>query len=294
MKLPPVAYRAVDTVDAATALLAEFGDAAAVLAGGQSLLLDLRYGVTSPALLVDVNRVPELATVVDGAELRIGALVRHAQLETRPAADPLSRLLRRVAPYLAHPPIRALGTFVGSIAWAHPAAEWCALARALDASVLLVGPEGERTVPAEAWFRSHRRTARRPDELVREVRLPSLPDRTGVGFAEHRRSSASFALAAAMAAVEVSADGRVRTARVGLANAGPVPWRAVAAEAALVGNTASAATVAAAAEAAAHECDPFPEPHCSVAYRRQVIEVLVRRALTEALDEVRSLGEEAA
>jgi carbon-monoxide dehydrogenase medium subunit len=283
VKLPPFAYRAVESVEEATAELAAVGDDAAVLAGGQSLLLDLRYGVARPGMLVDVNRVAELRGVrADAGSLRIGALVRHAELERLPATEPLARLLGRIAPYVAHPPIRALGTFVGSLAWAHPAAEWCALARALDAELQLISETGTRTVAAADWFDGHRATNRRAEELVRQVRLPALPAGTGVGFVEHRRSSASFALAAAVACVEFT-DGRIGAARIGLANAAEVPLRAVAAETALIGSDGSTAALAVAADAASQECEPVPEPECSVAYRRHVVGVLVRRALEAAL-----------
>jgi carbon-monoxide dehydrogenase medium subunit len=283
VKLPPFDYRAAGSVDEAVSVLAEHGPAAAVLAGGQSLLLELRYRRHRPALLLDINPLADrLGLARDGAALRVGALVRHAALERLTGDDPLSVLLRQVARYVAHPPIRTRGTLAGSLAWAHPAAEWCAAAVALDAAVTLRGRGGERTVAAAAWFRGPLRTARQPDELVTEVRLPLLADGTGVGFAEHRRTAASFALAAAVAAVRV-VDGRIASARIGLANAADVPLRAAAAEEALRGAEPTGAALDAAAEAAAAGADPVAEEHCPVGYRRQVVRVLVRRSLDQAI-----------
>ena len=136
MKLPPLVHRAAGSADEAVALLAEAGTDGAVLAGGQSLLLELRYGRSAATVLVDVNRAPDLAglAVADG-ELRLAALTRHAALERLELDDPLARLLAAAGAHVAHPPIRARGTFAGSLAWAHPASEWCAIARALGARV---------------------------------------------------------------------------------------------------------------------------------------------------------------
>jgi aerobic carbon-monoxide dehydrogenase medium subunit len=276
-------YRAALSAAEATSALAEAGSAAAVLAGGQSLMIDLRYRRQRPRLIVDINRASELSrlSVVDG-QVEIGALVRHRQLENASLGDPLERLLRLAARYVAHPPIRGRGTFAGSIAWAHPAAEWCALAVAVDAEMLLASVPGIRAVPAAEWFAGRHRTTRRADELLTAVRMPLLGAGAGVGFAEHRRTHGSFALAAALAAVRVT-DGRVSWARIGLAGAADVPLRAHAAEAVLAGQAASEGLVAEAAEAAASDAQPVPEPGCSPAYRRQALRVMVQRSLRQAL-----------
>lgn len=280
-----MAYRRAGSAEEAVAQLAEAGRDGAVLAGGQSLLLELRYGTARPAVLVDINRAADLAGVkVAGGMLRMRALTRHAAVERLELDDPLVRLLRRAAAVVAHPPIRARGTFAGSLAWAHPASEWCALSRALDARITVRGPTGERDVAAADWFRGPFRTQRAPDEVVTAVALPLLGGRTGVGFAEHRRTSGSFAMAAAGCAVTVT-DGRVTGARIGLANAADVPVRADAAEQLLVGSDGSPDAVRAAADAAARDADPVGEPHCSADYRRHALGVLTRRALTQAVEE---------
>jgi aerobic carbon-monoxide dehydrogenase medium subunit len=281
------AYRAPSSVAEAVSELAEAGSEAAVLAGGQSLMIDLHYRRQRPALVIDINGVSELGrlSVADG-QVEIGALVRHRQLEDAHLGDPLERLLRLAAAYVAHPPIRARGTFAGSIAWAHPAAEWCALAAAMDAEMVLASSAGLRAVPVAEWFTGRHQTSRHPDELVTAVRLPLLGAGTGagtgVGFAEHRRTRGSFALAAALTAVQL-ADGRVSWARIGLSGAADVPLRAHAAEAVLTGQAVSEDLVAEAAQAAASAARPVPEPGCSPAYRRQALRVMVRRSLQQAL-----------
>ncbi len=178
--------------------------------------------------------------------------------------------------------MRVRGTFAGSIAWAHPSSEWCALAAAMDAEIVLASVRGTRTVPASQWFTGRHRTRRRPDELVTAVRMPLLGPGTGVGFAEHRRTHASFAMAAALTAVSVT-EGRVNWARIGMASAADVPVRARAAESVLAGQPVSEQLVAEAADAAAAAAEPVPELHCSPAYRRQALRVMVQRSLRQAV-----------
>ena len=314
MKPPPFRYRAVASVAEATELLAELGTHAAVLAGGQSLLIDLHFRRARPEMVVDINQLSELAQlqVADGW-VQIGALVRHRELEqgrlsqraagpdgggratdgggratdgggraTDGGADPLGRLCALAARHIAHPPVRVRGTFAGSVAWAHPAAEWCALAAAMEAEMLLASAAGTRTIPASQWFTGRHQTARRPDELLTAVRMPLLGAGTGVGFAEHRRTHGSFAMAAALTAVNVT-EGRVNWARIGMASAADVPARARAAESLLAGQAVSEQLVLEAAEAAAAAAEPVPEPHCSPRYRRQALRVMVQRSLQQAV-----------
>jgi carbon-monoxide dehydrogenase medium subunit len=284
MKPASFDYHAPSSVDEALALLAQHGSEAAVLAGGQSLLIELRYRQRHPAMLVDINRIPALAGLaVENGSLRVGALARHEQLEYAQFDDPLAALLRRTARHIAHPPIRTRGTFAGSLAWAHPAAEWGAVAVALQARLILRSAAGEREVGADEWYRGAFTTSREADELVSAVELPLLGPDTSVRFAELRRTHASFALAAAVVAVRLS-GGRIAWARIGLANAAEVPLRVGDAERVLLDQEPSADLIREAAEQAAVAADPVAEPHCSVAYRRHVVSVLVRRCLSDAVE----------
>ncbi|WP_329093200.1 FAD binding domain-containing protein [Streptosporangium sp. NBC_01469] len=288
MKPAAFDYVAPGTVDEAVAALAEAGEQASILAGGQSLILEMHYRRARPDLVVDINRVRGLDRLrVDGGALHAGALVRHEAFEAfespRVAPGPLGRLLSLVVVNIAHPPIRALGTMAGSLAWAHPAAEWCAVAVALDAGIELRGPGGTRVVGARDYFHGPHRTARLPQEMITAVRLPLLDDVTGVAFAEHRRTHASFAQLAAVVTLTVL-DGVITEARVGLANAADRPVRAHAAERSLVGSSpldddlfGRAGRIAAERDAA-----PIARPYADVEYQRQVIAVLVGRALRQA------------
>jgi carbon-monoxide dehydrogenase medium subunit len=283
MKPPPFDYIAARTADDVTAALSD--GRARVLAGGQSLVLEMNFRTARPRRLVDINRVGGFDRLThDDAVLRIGPLVRHRTFESDAAPGPLGMLLRRVAHHIAHPPIRARGTMAGSLAYAHPAAEWPALAVALGAEMELAGAQGRRVVRADDFFTGPFATARRPDELLAEVRLPLLPAGAVVGFVEHRRTHASFAQLAVMAAVTVT-DDRVTSVRLGLVNAADRPVRARAAEAALTGKPFDDNGIADAARVAAEQdADPRPAPHADIVYQRHVVAVLTRRALTQARD----------
>jgi carbon-monoxide dehydrogenase medium subunit len=257
----PVEYIAATNVAEVLTALAD--GRTSVLAGGQSLLEARR--------VVDINRVSEFEVLAEaGGMLRVGPLVRHRTFESDAVGGALGELLRLVVRHIGHPPIRAQGTMLGSLAYAHPAAEWPVVAMILGASLELAGPDGTRMVPAERFFTGPCTTVRRPEELLASVRLPALPPNTGVGYAEDRRGPGIWADAAAMAAVTMT-DSVVTAAAIGLVNAGPCPVRARAAEQALIGTTFSDAAITRAAVVAGDS------------YRR-AFQVLTRRALTQARD----------
>jgi carbon-monoxide dehydrogenase medium subunit len=260
---------------------------ARILAGGQSLVLEMNYRTIRPVRLVDINQVDEFTRldVSDGA-LRVRPLVRHRTFERPvPAAGALGRLLACTVRYIAHPPIRVRGTMLGSLAYAHPAAEWPAVAVAFGADLDLTGPDGTRTVAAADFFTGPFATVRRPDEVLTEARLPLLPPATGVSFVEHRRTHASFAQLAVAAAVTVR-DGTVHDVRLALVNAADRPVRARAAERSLTGQRPMpSALVEAGRVAAVDDADPRPQPYTDTGYQRHAIAVLVERALRQALQD---------
>ncbi|WP_225821696.1 FAD binding domain-containing protein [Streptomyces naphthomycinicus] len=294
MKPASFDYVVPRTVAEAVEALGDTGREAQVLAGGQSLILEMHLQRIRPGAVVDINRVPELDGMrVEGDELRVGALVRHAAFEPATAVPgPLGALLSRAVVNIAHPPIRSRGTMAGSFGWAHPASEWCAIGVALDATVEVTGPAGARDLPARDYFLGPHRTARRPQELITAVRLPLLGADTGVGFIEHRRTHFTFAQVAVAAALTVH-DGVIVDARIGLVNAADRPVRAHAAERSLLGAEtgrlpagprlpdghpfALAGRIAAREDAA-----PVAQPYADVEYKRQAVAVLVGRTLLEA------------
>jgi carbon-monoxide dehydrogenase medium subunit len=282
MKPAAFDYHAPATLDAALALLHHHGEAARILAGGQSLVPTMAFRMARPGVLVDINRIPALAYArAEAGTLRIGALARHAWFETPRAAGPLGRLLPLVAHHIAHAPIRMRGTFCGSLAHADPASEWCATALALGGTLVLAGPQGHREVAAEDWFQGVFTTAIAADEVLVEARLPLLDDSWRCGFAEFSRRAGDFALAMAVVAVRVEA-GSVREARIALGGIGGTPVLARAAAATLVGAVPGAAAARRAADCAAAACDPQDDIHAPADYRRDLVGAMVRRALDAA------------
>lgn len=300
MKPASFDYVVPRTVAEAVEALGDTGRETQVLAGGQSLILEMHLQRIRPQLVVDINRVAELdAMTVEGDELRVGALIRHATFESADAVPgPLGTLLSRAVVNIAHPPIRSRGTMAGSFAWAHPASEWCAIGTALDATVEVTGPDGARAIGAGDYFLGPHRTARRPGELITAVRLPLLGENTGVGFVEHRRTHFCFAQVAVAAALTVN-DGVISDARIGLVNSADRPVRARAAERSLIGADIGPRPAglrlpgdhpfARAGRAAAQEdAAPLAEPYADVEYKRQAIAVLVGRTLLEAAADQRA------
>ncbi|MEU0805167.1 FAD binding domain-containing protein [Streptomyces sp. NPDC005970] len=300
MKPAAFDYVVPRTVPEAVEALGDSGREAQVLAGGQSLILEMHLERVHPGLVVDINRLPALDEMrVYDHSLRVGALVRHQVFESpRAVPGPLGTLFSRAVVNIAHPPIRARGTMVGSFAWAHPASEWCAIGVALDADVELHGPDGAREVAARDYFHGPYRTARRPEELITSVRYPLLGDDTGVGFLEHRRTHFCFAQVAVAAALAIG-DGVIREARIGLVNCADRPVRARAAEQLLTGAEAGPLPVGhripeghpfarAGRTAAAEDASPVAEPYADLEYRRQAIAVLVARTLSQAAADQRS------
>jgi carbon-monoxide dehydrogenase medium subunit len=283
LKPAPFAYHAPTSVDEALALLAEYGDEAKPLAGGQSLVPLMNFRLARPAHLVDLNRIGELAYIRrDDGAVRIGAMTRQRHIERSRLVTEQWRLLSDAVQHIGHVHIRNRGTLGGSLAHADPAAELPAVMLALDAEALARSARGERTIKASYLFESHYATALAPDELLTEVRIAELSPRTGWAFEELSRRHGDFALVGVAALLTLDAGGAIREARLAFAGAGPTPIRASAAEAVLAGNQPSEALFREAGERAGHELDPDSDIHASAAYRREVAAVLTRRALTRA------------
>jgi carbon-monoxide dehydrogenase medium subunit len=262
--------------------LAGHGDGAKILAGGQSLVPMMNFRLARPAALVDVTRIPGLEYLRAGPDgLRIGALTRHRTVELchDPAVLDGFGVLSRAARWIGHYPIRARGTFGGSIAHADPAAEWCLLAVLLDANVVLTGPDGQRTVPAQEFFEGFYTTAAQPDEMITEVHFPRPAKYAAL--TEFAQRQGDFAVVAAAVTADLEDAGTTaREVRVVLGGVGPLPF--VVNTAGLSGQPATAATWRAAGGLAAAQIDPPADGHGSAAYRKKLAATLVERALTEA------------
>jgi aerobic carbon-monoxide dehydrogenase medium subunit len=284
MKLPHVDYEAPQAVPEAVELLAEYQDEASLLAGGQSLIPLLALRLAHPAVLIDINGIDELSGVsaTDGW-VAIGAMTREYVAEESETIADTVPLLAAALPLIGHEAIRTRGTIGGSLAHADPAAELPAVARALDAELVVRGPSGERVVPAAEWFEGYLATSRRVDELLVEVRFPAARPGTGTSFQEVARRHGDFAIVGLAASLTLS-GGVISDARLAFAGLSDVPVRAVDAEDLLVGEAPSAELFDAAARRATDGVDPPADLHGSSDYRKKVAATLVRRGLRAAAD----------
>lgn len=283
MKPAPFRYHAPKTVEDAVAILAEVGpEDGRVLAGGQSLVPAMAFRLARPGDLVDINTVAGLDRLeADGDVLRIGALVRHAAFY-RPVTDgPTGALLAVVVRHIAHYPIRARGTFCGSLAHADPSSEWCLVAATLGATMTARSTRGTRDIAAADFFEWSMTTNLTEDELLCETRLPLLGPDTYFGFEEFSRRAGDYALSMALAVLRIE-DGAVAEARIGVGGAEAFPRRIPEAEAALNGKAPTDAAFVAAAEAASAAIDPLEDTQADAAYRRDLVRAVVRRALEQA------------
>jgi aerobic carbon-monoxide dehydrogenase medium subunit len=279
VKPPVFEYTAVRSIDEAVAELRQHGDAAKLLAGGQSLVPLLNMRLAAPERLIDLNRVPELAfiTVRDGG-LAVGAMTRQRAVERSTLAAAQVPLLADALPWVGHFQIRNRGTVGGSLSHADPAAELPAVALCLDTRFTARGPAGVRTLAAGEFFVAQLTTALAPTELLTEVWFPAPPAGSGSAWIELARRHGDYALVGVAAVVTLAGD-RVREARLALTGVGDRPVRARAAEARLAGESLTPSVLADVAEAARQAIEPGSDIHASAAYRRHVAGVLVGRAI---------------
>ena len=289
MKPAPFELETAHSIDDVLTLLADTDREVKVLAGGQSLVPLMNFRLARPAVLVDLNRLPELQYIRerDGG-LAIGAMTRQSALEQSDVVARLAPLVAEAVPLVAHRPIRNRGTLGGSLAHADPAAELCTVALALDATLVARSGRGERLIRVEDFFVGPFTTTLQSDELLTEVRLPAFPNDAGWAFEEVARRNGDFAMLAVAAVLQVDAAGRIALARLAYTSMGPKPLRAQRGERALVGQAPIAETFTAAAEAAMADLEPGDDLHATRAYRLQVGQALTCRALQRALGRAQS------
>jgi len=290
VKPAPFEHMAPADVTEALALLRDRAPDARLLAGGQSLMPMLNYRLARPALLIDLNGIAELAYIRhQGETLAIGAMTRERDIETSELVRGAAPLLHEATIRIGHLAIRNRGTIGGSLANADPAAEYPAVALALDCEMAIRSVRGERLVAAADFFQGPLATAIEPDELLVEIIVPKAPPGSGAAFAEIARRRGDFALAGVAAQVTF-AGGSLTGARLAACGVGPGPVRLAAAEQVLLRDGAGLAAVKAAARAAMDEIDPATDIHASAEYRRRLAGIMVLRAVTAALERAGGQG----
>ena len=270
------------TLAEAISALADGGEDAKVIAGGQSLLPLLRLRLAYPDLLVDVGDIAELRGVSDqGAALRIGARTTHYDIIGDPLIAAHCGLLAEAAGTVADPAVRHRGTLGGSLAHGDPAGDLPAVILALDATLTARGPGGEREISAADFFVDYLTTALQPGEILTAITVPKLGEGWGFRYEKFHRTAQSWATVG-VAALARRSNGTVAEARIGLTNMGPVPVRATAAESAAAGAQAGRDALRAAAASADEGTDPPADLHGAPDYRRHLARVLTGRALAGA------------
>jgi aerobic carbon-monoxide dehydrogenase medium subunit len=287
MKAAAFAYHRPDSVGAAVDLLAEYGDDAKILAGGQSLVPMLAMRLTHFDNLVDISRLAELVGIdLCDNEIRIGAATPHAFVGMDDEVADSVPLLTLATPYIGHFQIRTRGTLGGAIAHADPAAEYAAVALALDAQMEAVSPRGARDIPANEFFTGLWENSMAPDEILMAVRFPVWGARSGYAVEEFARRHGDFAIAGAVVAVELDEQSHVSRCGIGLLGLGSTPLRGSPAEQAVVGRPVDDITAAEVGQLAISALDEIPaDLQGSAAYRAKVGATMVARAWESATAE---------
>ncbi len=276
-------YVAPATIEEALSALADGGDDAKIMAGGQSLLPVLRMRLNAPELVIDLGRIDSLRGVRDdGDAIVIGAMTPHSEIQTNDLVHEHALLISRAVAEVADPQVRHRGTFGGALAHADPAGDLGGPALALDAQFVVAGQGGTRTIDADDFFVDLFTTALEDNEILTEVRIPK---RTGWGahYEKFVRVAHQWPIVAVAAAVRVEGN-TIAEARVGLTNMGSTPLRARSVEEALVGQPATDDAVRAAAASAAEGTNPPTDLNGDADYRRHLVTVLTRRAVLAAAE----------
>ena len=288
MKPAPFNLFRPSNVDEALGLLQAHGDAAKVLAGGQSLVPLMNFRLAQPHNLIDLNGIQGLDQIkLDDQTLTLGAMVRQRDVECSPALAERVPILREAIEQVAHPAIRNRGTVGGSLVHADPSAELPLLAVALDATFHLRSVRASRSVAACGFYQGYLLTDIAPDELLIELDFHLPPADSGWCCTEIARRHGDFAIVAVAVLLGCGRDRRIDFARVALGGVGPAPLRAAAAEEALLGEQPGAEVFRRASDLAVQAADPPADIHASSGYRSQLIGVLVRRALATAASRIK-------
>jgi len=282
VKPPPLDIVTPSSLAEALSLLSAHGDEARPLAGGQSLVPLLNFRLSRPSLLVDLNRIADLAYIKDGGDhLAIGGMTRERAIEDSDLVRKEVPLLQEATTQIAHLPIRSRGTIGGSLANADPAAEYPAVVLALECELVAQSVRGERQIKAADFFEDVLTTALAPDELLTEVIVPKAPSGSGSAFVEIARRHGDFALAGVAAQITFS-TGTPTDVRLAVCGAGTTATRLTVAEEIILQDGVGAEAIKAASDAAAQAVDPMSDLHASAEYRRRLVGVMTGKAIEKA------------
>lgn len=279
---PAFDYHAPNSVAEALTLLTTFGDEAKILAGGHSLLPMMKLRFAQPGVLIDINRIAELRGITEqNGVIRIGAMTSENELISSALLKEKLPLLGEAAKLIADPQVRNRGTIGGDIAHGDPGNDHPAIAMALDASFVLQGPDGERTVKAVDFFFGTYMTALAENEILTAILIAPFAPGTGSAYQKLKRKTGDWATAGAAVVLRMS-GGLVTYASIALTNVAPTALRATAAEAALLGKPIDATSMAAVAQAVAAICDPAEDLRGDAQYKTAMACEMTKRAINAA------------
>jgi carbon-monoxide dehydrogenase medium subunit len=282
---PAFEYTRPGTISEAVALLGQHGDDAKILSGGQSLIPMMKLRVARPGWLIDIGHVPGLGYIKEeDGHLKIGGLVREADLETSDLIRSKYPIIHDTARVIADPLVRNLATVGGNLAHGDPANDHPATMLALDARVVATGPRGAREIPIADFFVSIFTTALEPNEILTEIRIPIPPLRSGGAYLKLERKVGDFATAAVAVQVTMSEDGTCQRAGIGLTNAGATPLKAAKAADFLRGKKLDAAAIDQAAQLAADEAQPSSDLRGPAEFKKGLVKEFTRRGLRRAME----------
>jgi carbon-monoxide dehydrogenase medium subunit len=280
-------YVAPSTLDEALGLLAERADDAKILAGGHSLIPAMKLRLAQPALLIDIGRVKDLSYIrEDGGRILIGAMTTHYEIESNARLREVCPLLSECAASIGDVQVRNKGTIGGSLAHADPAADWPAAILALRAELVAASAQGERVIAADDFFVDMLTTALRSDEVLREIRIPTPPARTGQAYMKVHHPASGFAVVGVAASITLDGDGKCSAAGIALNGVATKAYRAAQVEMALVGSALDEQTISDASSHAAEGVEPNGDIYASADYRRHLAAVYTRRAIAAAASRV--------
>ena len=280
-------YHRPDSLEEALQLLAEHGDEAKVLAGGQSLIPVMKLRLAAPAHLIDIGRLGMDSIAEADGRLAIGALARHRDLERSDLLKARYPVMAAAAPLISDPIVRNLGTIGGSLCHADPAGDWGSVMLALQASVVLRSGRGERELPITEFLEDTFTTALEPDEILTEVRVPQPTGSSGGTYLKMERKVGDFATVASAVHLSLS-DGTIERVGIGLTAVGSKNLQPTDAEASLAGAEPTDAAFAEAGRLAAEASSPVTDVRGSAEYKRHIVDVYVRRGLARALEMARA------
>jgi aerobic carbon-monoxide dehydrogenase medium subunit len=282
---PAFEYLRPKTLPEAIAFLQQYGDDAKILSGGQSLIPMMKFRLARPGHLVDINRISGLSYIKEeGGYLKIGGLVREAELEDSPLIRQKYPILFDTSRVIADPQVRNMATLAGNLAHGDPANDHPATMMALGAEIVAVGPQGERVIPVSNFFITLFTTDLQHDEIVTEIRIPIPPPRSGGAYLKLERKVGDFATAAVAAQVTLDQGGICQKAGIALTNVGATPIKAAKAEEFLRGKKLDEASITQAARLAGEAAEPSSDLRGPEEYKRGLVKELTRRALVRAYE----------